>query len=84
MKRILVTVFVLCIGEQYDLFIPIDMNMSDAIGLMQKSIYELTNEEYIIKKDKAVMLYDEDGKVINTNNVVKFSGLKNGSRVLMV
>ncbi|MBQ6476962.1 MAG: hypothetical protein IJI43_00810 [Bacilli bacterium] len=84
MKKILVTVFVLCIGEKFDLFLPIDMKMIDAIGLIQKSVYELSNEEYIIKPDKNVILYDSNGKVINTNNIIKFSGLKNGSHILLV
>ncbi len=84
MKKILVTIFVLCIGEQYDLFIPIDMNLLEVINLIQKSIYELSGEEYIIRKDNEVLLYNDDGKIINSNNVVKFSGLKNGSRILLV
>lgn len=84
MKKILVSIFVLCIGEQYDLFIPIDMKLLDAINLIQKSIYELSGEEYVIRKDNEVLLYNDDGKIINSNNIVKFSGLKNGSRVLLV
>ena len=31
-----------------------------------------------------IMLFDEDGKIINLNNKAKFSGLNNGSKVVLV
>ena len=58
------------------------MNMNDAISLIQDSIVKLSNENYQ-KKDN-VMLFDEDGKIINLNNKAKFSGLNNGSKVILL
>ena len=56
--------------------------MNDAISLIQDSIVKLSNENYQ-KKDN-VMLFDEDGKIINLNNKAKFSGLNNGSKVILL
>ena len=82
MKKILVTIYVLSLQREFDVFIPITMNMNDAISLIQDSIVKLSNENYQ-KKDN-VMLFDEDGKIINLNNKAKFSGLNNGSKVVLV
>ena len=82
MKKILVTIYVLSLQREFDVFIPITMNMNDAISLIQDSIVKLSNEKYQ-KKDN-VMLFDEDGKIINLNNKAKFSGLNNGSKVILL
>ncbi len=82
MKKILVTIYVLSLQREFDVFIPITMNMNDAISLIQDSIVKLSNENYQ-KKDN-VMLFDEDGKIINLNNKAKFSGLNNGSKVILL
>lgn len=82
MKKILVTIYVLSLQQEFDVFIPIAMNMKDAISLIQDSIVKLSNENYQ-KKDNA-MLFDEEGKIINLNNKAKFSGLNNGSKVILV
>lgn len=82
MKKILVTIYVLSLQQEFDVFIPIAMNMKDAILLIQDSIVKLSNENYQ-KKDN-IMLFDEDGKIINLNNKAKFSGLNNGSKVVLV
>ena len=82
MKEIIITVYVLSLQEEYDIFIPISINVKDAINLIQDAVVEMSLENYV-KKDK-VYLYNEDGYVINDNNPVKYSGLKNGSKVVMM
>ena len=82
MNKILVTVYVLTLDNQYDLLIPININTIDAIDLIQNSIVDLVGEEYIVNKN--AFLYDEKGCIINPNNIIKFSGLKNGSKVMLV
>ncbi len=81
MKELLITIYVLSLQEEYDLFIPISLKMREAISLIQDSIVEMSDGNYE-KKDQ-VYLYDENGNVINDNNPVKYSGLKNGSKVLL-
>lgn len=84
MKKILITVFVLSIGEDFDIFVPIEMKVLQAINLIQKSIFELSNGDYVVKNDNEVILTDAYGQVINPNNIVKFSGLTNGCKILMM
>lgn len=82
MKEIVVTIYVLSLQEEYDLFIPISLKLCDILDSIQDSIVEMSQGNY--EKKERVFLYDESGKVINDNNPIKYSGLKNGSRVLMI
>lgn len=82
MKKILVTVFVPTIEEQYDIKISINSDMKDIIELLQETIRDLSGNTYKIKNN--ALLYEKNtGKVINLNNVVKYSGLQNGSSVML-
>lgn len=82
MDKILVTIYVLALEEEYDLFLPIGISMSDAVGIIQRTIYEMSDGNYVINPSP-ILYSDENGKIINLNNVVKFSGLKNGCKVLL-
>lgn len=82
MNKILITIYVLNTESQYDLMIPINLSVKEALDLIQDAIVELSSNAY--KKNEEALLYDEDGKNINQENIVKFSGLKNGSKVLLV
>ncbi len=83
MNKILITILVPSIDEQYDLFVPINMKITEAIDLIQSAIYELSGE-YYHKNPSALLIDNIDGKIINPNNIVKYSGLRNGSRIMLV
>ena len=81
MNKILVTIYVLTLNEEFDVFLPIGLNTKEAIDSVQDSLCELSNNNYI--KQDNVNVYTAEGLVINQNNIVKFSGLKNGIKVLL-
>lgn len=83
MNKILVTFYVPTIDEEYNLFIPINLKLSDALELIQQAIFDLSGEYYVINPN-AVLIDSLEGKIINSNNVVKFSGLRNGSKVMLI
>ena len=80
MNKILVTVYVLYLENQYDIMIPINLSVKDAIALIQQALLELSDNSF--KNDSNAMLYNENGAIINVNNIVKFSGLYNGCKVI--
>lgn len=82
MDKILITVYVLAIEEEYDLFLPIGITMTDALNRIQNTIVEMSEGNYVFNPSP-VLYRDEDGKIINMKNIVKFSGLKNGCKVLL-
>jgi hypothetical protein len=81
MKKILITIFVLSLQEEYDVFIPISLNLNVAIDLIQNSLVELSNGNYI--KVENPLIFSENGLLINNGSTVKYSGLKNGSKVIL-
>lgn len=81
MNKILITIFVVSLNEEFDLLLPIGLKTSDAIEVIQDSLGELSNGNY--QKKEEVDLYTADGLIINKNNIVKFSGIKNGSKLLL-
>lgn len=82
MNEILVTIYVLGLEDEFDLFLPIGISMREAIDMIQKVLVELSNGNYVISENP--ILYSQtSGKLINLNNIVKFSGLKNGCKVIL-
>lgn len=82
MNKILVTIYVVATEEEYDLLLPIGKKLKDIIDAIQDSIVDLSNGNFI-KKDK-VVLYTKDGLIVNQNNVVKYSGLRNGCKLCLI
>lgn len=80
--KILVIVYAITLEEEYDIFLPVNLEMSNALKVIQQTINELSSGMYNINP-KAV-LYDSNGNVINFNNTVRFSGLKNGCKVILM
>ena len=78
MDKILITVYVLAIEEEYDLFLPIGITMTDALNRIQNTIVEMSEGNYVFNPSP-VLYRDEDGKII----IDKFSGLQNGCKVLL-
>lgn len=83
MDKILISVYVLSLDEHYDLFVPINLKATQFVGMLQKLIYELSGENYVIQNE--VRLIEQDtGQIINLNNIIKYSGIKNGSKLLLL
>ena len=82
MDKILVTIYVLSIEQEFDVFLPIGETVSNVLDLIQDSLVDLSNNNYIKKEN--VFLYDNEGNIINPNNIIKYSVLKNGEKVCLM
>lgn len=82
MQKILITLKVPQIDKEYDVLIPINITVSEALELLQKSIIELSMNSYVEKKGRFLM--DEStGYVLDNNVSIKKSGIKNGSNLIL-
>ena len=81
MNKILITIYVVSLNEEYDIFLSIGLKFDEIIDIIQDSLCELSNNNY--QKKENVDLYTSTGLLINKNNIVKFSGLKNGMKLLL-
>ena len=82
MDQLLISVYVISINEEFDMYIPINMKVTDLINFIKEKIVEETAGAYEPKE--ALKLYDvTTTKLINSNNIVKYSGIKFGSKLLL-
>lgn len=82
MNKLLISIEVPSIEENFDLFIPINKKMGTIKKYVIKSIHELSNG---ILEEKTYLFFDIDtGKKYDNNVYVKDSGIKNGARIMMV
>ena len=82
MSNILVTIYVLSLDDSYDLLLPINVKVKEVIDMIQNTLCEMSNDNYV-KHDNALLIC-ADGKVINNKNIVRLSGLKNGCKVVLI
>lgn len=83
MEKILVEVFLPSAGRSYDVYIPLSSPVSEVVLLVSKLLSELSNGYF--KADKNTVLCDaQTGNVLNINTTVFESGLKNGSRLMLI
>ena len=81
MDKIFIDLFIPALDKSYNIELPINLEMKYVVEKIQDALIELTDGSYISKSD--VSLFDKNtGCLINLNNIVKYSGLKNGSSIL--
>lgn len=83
MNKILIEVYVPSIEQTFNLFIPINKSCQKIIDLIEKAIKEIAINGYP-DKDNTVMIDKEMGTIYNQNVIIKDSGLKNGSKVILL
>lgn len=82
-NKVTVKLHVPKLDTSYDLFIPINKKVSTIIYLLNKSINELTNGDYII--NDYINLYNKDTKeVYNQNMIIKDTDIRNGCELILL
>lgn len=83
MDKLLINVFVPLIDDNFEVKVPINLEMKEAVQLIQEAIVDLSNKAYIVNPN--ARLFDKNtGNLINVNNIVKFSGLTNGASIMIL
>jgi len=83
MNEVLVKLYVPMMDEQYDIWIPLDKKIYTIIGLLVKSVNELTKGYYT--PSKMPNLYDRiTAKVFDINLKVIETEIRNGTELIMI
>jgi len=82
MNKILITVVVPTIEENYDIYIPVSKSIKVTKDLLVKTINELSEGHFPIK-EKCTLLSSE-GKPFDNNSIIKECGLKNGDKIILI
>ena len=83
MGNIYINVFVPSLDRNFNIELPINLEMQYVLKEIQTAIKELSDGTYVINPKPK--LYDKSsGLLINLSNIVKFSGLTNGASVMLI
>ena len=82
-NKALVEIFVPASGQKYDVYIPLDVKMSDVVTMVAGALSDLSNGRY--KATGEAILCDADtGIIFNINMEVAELGIKTGSRLMLI
>ena len=83
MNKVLVTIFVPLISEQYDVWLPLNKKIYNIIILLLKGINELNIQYY--QMSKIPILYNkETGVYYDLNSKLQDTDIKNGTELILI
>lgn len=82
MDKVLVSIYVPSIEQEYNVYLPINIKLLDVINSFQNDLINLSDKNYEIIENP-ILYSDYDGKILNMNNIVKDCGIKKGCRLLL-
>ncbi len=83
MEKVLIEVYVPVLSTSWDMFIPQQIQMSDALEMIKKAVSDLSDRRFIANSNTAIC-HREDGTILNINLSVYELGLKNGSKLMLI
>lgn len=81
--KALVEIFVPAAGSRFDVYIPLDVRMSEVVRLTAGLLSELSDGKYKAAAD-AVLCDEESGIIYSINKEVAELGIRNGSRLMLI
>lgn len=78
-NKILVNFYILSLGKNYEIFIPVNEKVGNITKLLNNSLFEDIDSS---KNNK--ILNAETGIVYNNNTLIRTSDIKNGTRLLLI
>ena len=83
MNKVLVEIKVPTIGETYDVFIPLDLQLGQVTELVGKLVEKLSDGNFRYNKT-TVMCSGDTGNVYDINVVIDELDIKNGSQFILI
>lgn len=84
MNKYLITVIVPIIEFEYDIYIPNNKKIGTIKTLILESLGELSNNSFNKKINEVRMIDRDTGNEFENNMYVKDSGIKNGSKIIII
>jgi hypothetical protein len=82
-NKVLVELVVPIIEKQYDIYLPVNRRVGNAIGLIIKGINEFNNGDY--EFDSSISLYNSfTGVKYNNNDLIRKTDIRNGSKLILM
>lgn len=84
MNKYLITVIVPIVELEYDVYIPNNKKIGTIKTLILESLSELSNNSFNKKIEEVRMIDRDTGNEFGNNMYVKDSGIKNGSKIIII
>lgn len=84
MNKYLITVIVPIVELEYDVYIPNNKKIGTIKTLILESLSELSNNSFNKKIGEVRMIDRDTGNEFENNMYVKDSGIKNGSKIIII
>ncbi len=82
-NKVLVEVLVPHLDKIYEVFIPVNRKVGNVIGLLMRSISELSEGTFV--EDKNIFLYNAETSIkYEPNQLVKDTDIRNGTRLVLI
>ena len=83
MNKVLIKLYVPTLGENYDIYIPVNEMVWKVNRLIVKLINDMSNDNFSIDRDYALINIDT-GMIYNNNDIIINTDIRNASRLLLV
>lgn len=83
MNKILVEIFLPAANKSFDVYIPLDSQMSEVLVLVSAMLSELSEGKYNAM-NSAVLCDAVSGIIFNINMTIAELGIKNGSKLMLI
>ena len=82
-NKVLVELYVPTIDEIYNLYLPVNRKIGNIIALLNKSLTEVTNGEFV--GNEYTMLYNRNtGEMYDVNISLRETNIRNGSSIVLL
>lgn len=82
-NKVLVELYVPTIDEIYNLYLPVNRKIGNIIALLNKSLMEVTNGEFV--GTEYTMLYNRNtGEMYDVNVSLRETNIRNGSSIVLL
>ena len=82
-NKILIKVNVICISEEYDIYIPVNASVKGVIDLIVKSVTELS-DGLLNVNDNYCLLNCENNVLYNYSSIIRDTDITNGKKLFLI
>ena len=83
LNKINIEIYIPTIDKNYELFIPINKTINDILRLVGKGLNDMLGDN-VINFDEGILIDKKTNKIYNNMDIIKNSGLINGSKLIFV
>jgi len=83
MSKVLIDLEIPSIGEHHDVFLPLDVKVSDIISLLSGSVNDLVVSEYVASGQE-FLCYKEKNIIFDMDRNLESYGVKNGDHLTLI